>query len=77
MSADLDDFNLNPFDLARGLHEWGAENVAFDALMALGPLVVLAFALGGRNAITTALATAYVVGFVGALAWTVVNSDGI
>lgn len=75
MSVDLDDFN--PFDLARGLHEWGSENVAFDILMALGPLVVLALALGGRNAITTVLATAYVVGFIGALAWTVLKNDSI
>jgi hypothetical protein len=74
VSVDLDDFD--PFNLARGLHEWGSESVAFDILMALGPLVVLAFALGGRNAVTTALATAYVVGFVGALAWTVLNNDG-
>ena len=74
MSVDLDGFN--PFDLARKLHEWGSENAAFDALMALGPLVVLALALGGRNAITTALAAGYVAGFVGALAWTALNSDG-
>ena len=73
MSVDLDAFN--PFDLARRLHAWGSENVAFDTLLALGPLVILAFALGGRNAITTALATVYVAGFVGALAWTALKRD--
>lgn len=62
---------LNPVTWARRLHEWGSEDPAFDVLMAVGPVVVLALAVGGRNAVTTALAASYVAGFVVALAYRV------
>jgi hypothetical protein len=66
VSIDVEDFD--PLDLARQLHEWGSNDLLFDALMVLGPLVVLAFTVGGRNAATIALVGAYVAGFVLALA---------
>lgn len=66
---------LDPVAWARRLHEWGSDDPLFDGLMAAGPVVVLVLALAGRNAGTTAFATVYVMGFVGALAWNVINSD--
>jgi len=67
--------DLDPFDLARRLHSWGSENPAFDVLMVLGPVVVLAFPVAGRNVVTTAVATVYVTGFVVALAYSAVDDD--
>jgi hypothetical protein len=59
--------DLDPVAWARRLHEWGSDDAALDVLMALGPVVVFALAVGGRTLFTTALATVYVAGFVGAL----------
>ena len=60
--------NADPYGLARRLRDWGSDEPAFDALMALGPVVILAFVVGGRNAVTTTFATVYVLAFVVAVA---------
>jgi len=70
VSADLD-----PLSWARRLHEWGSDDVTFDALMAVGPVVVLALAVGGRAVVATALAAAYVIGFVLAVTYNAVRDD--
>lgn len=61
--------DLAPLDWARRLHGWGSEDVAFDVLMALGPVVVLALVVGGRTVLTTTLGALYVGGFLVALAY--------
>ena len=73
MSIDASDFD--PFEWARRLHEWGSEDVAFDTLMALGPVIVFALVVGGRTLIPTALGVLYVGGFLVALAYNVAIYD--
>jgi hypothetical protein len=58
----------DPHDLTRRIRTWGSDNPSFDALMLLGPVVVFAVVLAGRNVVTTAMAVGYVAAFVVALA---------
>jgi hypothetical protein len=67
--------DLDPVSWARRLHGWGSEDPAFDALMVVGPVVVLALAAGGRNLLTTVLAAAYVAGFAVAVARNALRGD--
>jgi hypothetical protein len=67
--VSVDPSEFDPFEWARRLHEWGSEDPGFDLLMGIGPLVVLAFTVGGRSPLTTVLASAYVSAFVVVLAW--------
>lgn len=43
----------------------GTGNRVFDTFMLLGPVIIVLAALLGRNPVTTALAGAYIGGFVG------------
>lgn len=50
---------LDPSAVVRQLRETGPTDAVYDALLAAGPLVVLAIALAGRGPITELLAGAY------------------
>jgi len=41
----------------------GADDRVFDALLVLGPVIIIAIALLGRNTASVALAVAYTAGF--------------
>lgn len=47
------------------LFRWGPGDRGFDALMVLGPLVVLIVTVVGRSPVTTAIAGGYLAGLVG------------
>ncbi|MEM4781533.1 MAG: hypothetical protein QXG03_08250 [Halalkalicoccus sp.] len=52
-------------DLSTALSRFRGPDPVFDALMLAGPLILVAIALLGRTALTTALAIAYLLAFVG------------
>jgi hypothetical protein len=56
---------LDRVPLVGGLLRAGASDPVYDALLVAGPVVVAALAVLGRSLATTALATAYVLTFVG------------
>lgn len=60
--------------LAGWLRAYGSDNPSFDALMLLGPVVVFAIVVAGRDVITTAMAIGYVVAFVVAIVYNAARS---
>lgn len=52
-------------DISTALSRFRGPDPVFDALMLAGPAVLVAIALFGRTALTTALAVAYLLAFVG------------
>jgi hypothetical protein len=48
-----------PASLYRRLREFGAEDPIFDAIILAGPLLIILFALIGRNPVSLALAGMY------------------
>ncbi|MCL7419017.1 MAG: hypothetical protein M8354_14445 [Halalkalicoccus sp.] len=52
-------------DRSTALSRFRGPGSVFDALMLAGPAVLVAIALLGRTALTTALAIAYLLAFVG------------
>lgn len=59
---------VDPSDPVRRIRPWDSDTPSFDALMLLGPMVVLALVVTGRNVATTTLAVGYIVAFVVAIA---------
>lgn len=53
------------FDLPTGLERFRGPGPTLDALLLVGPLVLVAIALLGRTSLTTAIAAAYLLAFVG------------
>ncbi|WP_254533392.1 hypothetical protein [Natrinema gelatinilyticum] len=45
--------------------EGGAEDLVFDSMLLLGPVIVVLIAIVGRSALTTTIAVAYLSSFVG------------
>lgn len=50
--------------LVSQVFEWGAEDRVFDALLLVGPLVVVIVVVLGRSALTRAIALVYIATFV-------------
>lgn len=60
---------LRDLPILRHLEDVGPSDPVFDILVITGPVVLTTIAVFGRSHGTTALATAYILGFVGYLVW--------
>lgn len=60
---------LRDYPVIRTVTSASPDDTVFDGFMLAGPFVILAFVIGGRSTLTTALATAYVLGFFGYVAF--------
>lgn len=54
---------------------FGPDDVVYDSLILLGPLVVALFVVAGRNPVTIAVALGYVASFVSYAAYRAVESN--
>jgi hypothetical protein len=57
--------NVDDLPIIGRVHQWGAEETVYDALLLCGPLVVLVIAVLGRTSVTVGLTGLYVASFVG------------
>ena len=57
--------NVDDLPILGRVHQWGAEETVYDALLLCGPLVVLVIAVLGRTPVTVGLTGLYLASFVG------------
>jgi hypothetical protein len=59
--------NVRDIPIVGWIRRAGADDPVFDTLLILGPVLVLDIAVTGRSPVTVALATLYLVVFVGTI----------
>lgn len=62
------------FPVVGAVFEFGAQDRVLDSFLLLGPLVVLAFVVFGRSALTVLIVSLYVLSFLGYVLYNGVHS---